>query len=189
MIIRFCLCSLPAFIRKSLFVCSIPPFRPLCLSSLSSSLLLSVYFLSSHFLSTHSPSLSVPPSGASIILFSLSLWLEAAALSSHHLLCHPHSPDMRDFSLRVQTTDGRLVSTPFAWWCWRPYKKKATFPRWERCYLDGKPLTAADNQSCQSQQEKTTSITMFNRMMIFSLSVNSMFERVSKTDPPYLCIA
>lgn len=50
MIIRFCLCSLPTFIWKSLFVCSNPLFLPLCLPSPSfPTVSLSVYFLSSHF--------------------------------------------------------------------------------------------------------------------------------------------
>lgn len=83
-------------------VCSIPLFRPLCLSSLSFSLLLSVYFLSSYF---HSIPLSLtvlyrssPVMGVYHPLsIAVCLWLEPTVLSSHHLLWHWYFKDTRDF--------------------------------------------------------------------------------------------
>lgn len=91
-------------------VCSIPLFHPLCLSSLSFSLLLPVYFLSSYFLS--SPLSLTGPTVKGVyhpLRVATCLCLRPAVLSSYHLLV------MRLVLLRTQKTSIPPPNNVFRW--------------------------------------------------------------------------
>lgn len=121
-------------------VCSIPLFHPLCLSSLSFSLLLPVYFLSSYFLS--SPLSLTGPTVKGVyhrLSVAMCLCLQPAVLSSYHLFVmtlvlvrtqEASSHPQQCVQMTELNKDGHHVST----WCHYP-QPKPKYSRYKSCQL------------------------------------------------------